>query len=94
MTENKALKKAIRKRMAETGEAYNTARRNVLDSHRSAVSVSTGKTGTAHTHLAVKSPYAGVTFDAAKAFGPKLDMTKLLGPKLDMTKLLGPKLDM
>ncbi|MFF8869581.1 hypothetical protein, partial [Streptomyces massasporeus] len=35
MTENKALKKAIRKRMSETGEPYNTARRTVLAKHQS-----------------------------------------------------------
>ncbi|MDX6350750.1 MAG: hypothetical protein QOF84_5540 [Streptomyces sp.] len=30
MTDNKAFKKAVRQRMAETGEAYNTARRALL----------------------------------------------------------------
>ncbi|MFF5306175.1 hypothetical protein ACFY5F_43135, partial [Streptomyces sp. NPDC013161] len=71
MTENKALKKAIRKRMAATGEPYNTARRNVLAEHEATVNLSTRETGVAHIHRVVKSPSAGpwVGIDTAKLMG-------------------------
>ncbi|MFJ9476910.1 hypothetical protein ACIRRI_18105, partial [Streptomyces mirabilis] len=71
MTENKAQKKAIRKRMAATGEPYNTARRNVLAQHQTSASFTPGESGAALTHRVVKSPYAGAwaRFDTAKLLG-------------------------
>lgn len=42
MTENKALKKAIRERMSETGESYTEARRAVLAEHRAAPTTEVG----------------------------------------------------
>jgi hypothetical protein len=50
MTENKALKTAIRKRMATTGEPYNVARRAVIAQHQASaagetVAASIGRKG-------------------------------------------------
>ncbi|MGW8779619.1 hypothetical protein ACWGNM_16380 [Streptomyces sp. NPDC055796] len=86
MTENKALKRAIRKRMAETNEPFSTARRNVLAFRQKAVSPSVG-------HLAALGYKPLGSIDVAKLMGPRVDVAKLMGPRVDVAKLMGPRVD-
>ncbi|KMO98000.1 hypothetical protein [Streptomyces roseus] len=98
MTENKALKKAIRKHMAETGEPFNTARRSVLASHQEPRDGSIG-----HAAARAYNPLGSVasrsyrplgSIDVAKLIMPRYDVAKFIAPRYDVAKLIRPNYDM
>ncbi|MFC8064355.1 hypothetical protein [Streptomyces sp. NPDC057293] len=92
MTENKALKKAIRERMAVTGEPYNTARRAVLAQRQAGASISGNEARVAP--VSRKAALAGRDLFKIKfPVVPKLDVKFPVVPKLDVKFPVVPKLD-
>lgn len=79
MTENKALKKAIRERMSETGESYTEARRAVLAEHQAAPTTEIGADRIQRHDLSAQndaqtvSPESTPTADQVVRFEPLAD---------------------